>query len=168
MDELEKVKVATASIIIALYCDGDKKPRKRRSNWVKPWLQFRDSHGFYTQLLSELILEEPDIYKNYLRMTAENFDEILSLIKADICKKDTMMRDSVPPEIQLAITIRFFGYRKLLQRLVNGISCTPINYRELCTKSLSSYIQANERAIFSGIILNIYYIIYYYKSLDCR
>ena len=84
MDGLEKVKVATASIIIALYCDDDKKPRKRRSDWVKPWLQRRDSHGFYAQLLSELILEEPDIYKNYLRMTAENFDEILSLIKADI------------------------------------------------------------------------------------
>ena len=109
MDELEKVKVATASIIIALYCDDDKKPRKRRSDWVKRWLQRRDSHGFYAQLLSELILEEPDIYKNYLRMTAENFDEILSLIKADICKKDTMMRDSVPPEIQLAITIRFLA-----------------------------------------------------------
>ena len=40
-------------------------------------------------------------------MTAENFDEILSLIKADICKKDTVMRDSIPSEIQLAITIRF-------------------------------------------------------------
>ena len=120
MDKLEKVKVATASIIIALYCDDDKKPRKGRSDWVKPWLQHRDSHGFYVQLLSELILEEPDIYKNYLRMTAENFDEILSLIKANICKKDTMMQDSVPPEIQLAITLRFLAtgnsYRDLSMR----------------------------------------------------
>ena len=42
-------------------------------------------------------------------MTAENFDEILSLIKADICKKDSMIRDSIFPEIQLAITIRFLA-----------------------------------------------------------
>ena len=106
MDELEKVKIVTASIIISIYCDDDKKPRKR-SELVKPRLQHRESHGFYVQLLSELRLEEPSIYKNYLRMTAENFDEILSLIKADICKKDTVMRDSIPSEIQLAITIRF-------------------------------------------------------------
>ena len=105
--ELERVKVA--SIIIALYCDDDKKPRKRRSDWVKPWLQRRESHGFYAQLLSELKLEEPSIYKNYLRMTAENFDEILSLIKDDISKKNTVMRDSVSAEIQLAITIRFLA-----------------------------------------------------------
>ena len=109
MNGVEKVKVATASIIIALYCEDDKKTRKRRSDWVKPWLRRRESHGFYAQLLGELRLEEPDIYKNYLRMTAENFDEILSLIKTDICKKDTLMRDSVPPEIQLAITIRFLA-----------------------------------------------------------
>ena len=64
MDELEKVKIATASIIISLYCDDDKKPRKRRSEWAKPWLQRRESHGFYVQLLSELRLEEPSIYKN--------------------------------------------------------------------------------------------------------
>ena len=107
--ELERVKVATASIIIALYCDDDKKPRKRRSDWVKPWLQRRESHGFYAQLLSELKLEEPSIYKNYLRMTAENFDEILSLIKDDISKKNTVMRDSVSAEIQLTITIRFLA-----------------------------------------------------------
>ena len=49
MDELEKVKVATASIIIALYCDDDKKPRKRRSDWVKPWLQRRSCQEKYTQ-----------------------------------------------------------------------------------------------------------------------
>ena len=107
--ELERVKVATASIIIALYYDDDKKPRKHRSDWVKPWLQRRESHGFYAQLLSELKLEEPSIYKNYLRMTAENFDEILSLIKDDISKKNTVMRDSVSAEIQLAITIHFLA-----------------------------------------------------------
>ena len=28
--------------------------------WLQPWLQRRDSHGFYAQFLSELILEEPD------------------------------------------------------------------------------------------------------------
>ena len=59
MDELD------ASIIIALYCDDDKKQRKRRIDWVKLWLQRRDGHGFYAQLLSELILEEPDILSSH-------------------------------------------------------------------------------------------------------
>ena len=47
IDEIDMVKVATASIITALYCDDEKKSRKRRSDWDKPWLQRRDSHGIF-------------------------------------------------------------------------------------------------------------------------
>ena len=34
-------------------------------------------------------LRRVEIYKNYLRMTPENFNEILVLIRDDITKKDT-------------------------------------------------------------------------------
>lgn len=122
MDELDKVKVATAAIVIVLYCDDEteKRRRKRRRHWVKPWLQRRDSHGFYSQLLSELRLEEVNIYKNYLRMTPDNFDEVLTLIKADVTKNDTIMRESIPPEIQLAITIRFLATGNSYRDLSTG------------------------------------------------
>ena len=63
-------EVAAAAIIIALCSktNGKEKTRKRRKDWVKSWLQRRESRGFYSQLLSELRLEECEIYKNYFRM----------------------------------------------------------------------------------------------------
>ena len=39
-------------------------------------------------------------------MEPGNFDHILSLIREDISKTSTM-RDPIPPEIKLAITIRY-------------------------------------------------------------
>ena len=42
-------------------------------------------------------------------MTPENFSEILVLIRDDIAKKDTPMREPIPPEIKLAVTIRFLA-----------------------------------------------------------
>ena len=42
-------------------------------------------------------------------MTPENFHEILVLIRDDITKKDTPMREPIPPEIKLAVTIRFLA-----------------------------------------------------------
>ena len=48
----------------------------------------------YDTLLSELRSEE------FLRMAPENFDEILNLIRFDIKKEDTVMRNSIPPRIK--------------------------------------------------------------------
>ena len=62
MNANKKVKVAAAAIAVALCCEEDNE--KRRKEWVKPWLQCRNTHGFYSQLLSELRLEEVEIYKN--------------------------------------------------------------------------------------------------------
>ena len=82
MDEEEEVAVVAIIVSAVILSKKIRKKRKRRSAWVKPWLQRRSSHGFYTQLLNELRLEEGEIYENYLRMNAENFDHILSLVRA--------------------------------------------------------------------------------------
>ena len=88
MDEEEEVAVVAIIVSAVILSKKICKKRKRRSAWVKPWLQRRSSHGFYTQLLNELRLEEGEIYENYLRMNAENFDHILSLVRAEITKSD--------------------------------------------------------------------------------
>ena len=56
---------------------------------MKPWLKRRQSFGVYETLLAELRLEDECNYKNYLRMTSENFEEIFQLIKDDIRKGNT-------------------------------------------------------------------------------
>ena len=88
-------EVAAAAMIIAICVENDvrkKKTRKRRKVWVKPWFQKRKSHGFYSQLLNELRVEDFEMYKNYLRMKPENFDEILHFVRYTISKDTTHTR----------------------------------------------------------------------------
>ena len=83
--------------------------RKKRVCWIKSWLNRRQQLGIYDTLLQELRFEYEEDYKKYLRMNANNFDEILSIIANDITKQDTNMREAIPPKIKLAATLRFLS-----------------------------------------------------------
>ena len=48
---------------------------------MKPWLKRRTNLEFYENLLAELRLEDEYNYKILLRMTSENFEEKVQLIK---------------------------------------------------------------------------------------
>ena len=53
---------------------------------MEPWLERRKNLGFYESLLAELRLENEYNYKDYLRVTFENFEEIFQPMKDDINK----------------------------------------------------------------------------------
>lgn len=55
--------------------------------------------------MPQLRQDEKRFYK-YFRMTSDCFDEILELIKSDICKNDTNYREAICPEERLAIALR--------------------------------------------------------------
>ena len=57
----------------------------------------------------ELRMEDEDGYKKFIRMTPEIFDELPNLIECDIKKKSTFERDPIPPNIKLAVTLRFLS-----------------------------------------------------------
>ena len=60
---------------------------------VKPCLKRRKNLEFYETLLAYLQLEEYN-YNILLRMTSENSEEIFQLIKDDIPKENTKLRNS--------------------------------------------------------------------------
>ena len=51
------------------------------------------------KLLAEMRLEDEYNYNILLRMTSENFEEIFQLIKDDITKENTKMRELIPPRL---------------------------------------------------------------------
>ena len=69
--------------------------REKRRVYAKPWLKWRKNLKLYGTLLAELRLEEVYNYKILLRMTSENFEEIFQLIKDDIPKENTNLRDEL-------------------------------------------------------------------------
>ena len=66
---------------------------------MKLWFKIRKNLEFYETLLAELQLEEEYNYNILLRMTSENFEEIFQLIKDNIPKENTNLRELIPPRL---------------------------------------------------------------------
>ena len=95
-------------------------PRQRRC-WVRPWLgaDRRLRMGHYHQLMSELRLEDPATFKNFVRVEPAMFDEIVDRLSPRIQKRDTNYRKSIEPAMKVAITLR---------HLATGINYTSLAY----------------------------------------
>lgn len=94
--------------------NGEKnnKNHKPRRFWVNKWLEKRQSDGAYMKLLQELRFgENMDrvLYRSFLRMTHENFIELLEMVDPLIRKKDTKFRMSISPGERLAITLHYLA-----------------------------------------------------------
>ena len=79
----------------ALCCLRKKKVRK---TWVKEWVKNRDLHDAYHALLTELHLGDRMQLKNFLRMTAEDFECLIQMIGPKISRQDTFMRKAISVE----------------------------------------------------------------------
>lgn len=65
----------------------------------------RSEQGDYNNLLREMRLGDISRYHNYMRMSPEQFDHLLSKIEHALAKNNTV-RDSISPGERLALTIR--------------------------------------------------------------
>nr|CAI5863553.1 unnamed protein product [Callosobruchus analis] len=63
----------------------------------------------HIQLMAELRSGDPDFYKNFLRMSATDFDHLLELISTKLRKKDTRMRKPITLDERLAVTLRYLA-----------------------------------------------------------
>ena len=67
---------------------------------MKLWLERRKNLEFYENLLAELRLEDEYNYKSILQITSENSsEEVFQLIKEDITKENTKIRELIPPRL---------------------------------------------------------------------
>lgn len=82
---------------------------KQKRIWVRKWIDDRDKNGGSAMLLNQLRIEDPREYKLALRMTSNNFDELLMLLSSSIQRQDTFMRDALPAKVKLEITLTFLA-----------------------------------------------------------
>lgn len=55
-------------------------PKRKRAKWSKEWFVQRSTFG-HTKLLRELSHNEPNDLKNFLRMDAESYNELLQMVE---------------------------------------------------------------------------------------
>ena len=115
--------VAAAAFIVL---SGTRK-RKRRY-WMRSFLKQRSNYSV-EDMLSDLRKDDTDPvtneetingwFKNYTRISAEDFDKLAEAITPYCQKQDTSFRDAVSVRAQLAVTLRF---------LATGDSFSSIHY----------------------------------------
>ncbi|VVC24152.1 Harbinger transposase-derived nuclease domain [Cinara cedri] len=85
--------------------------------WVRQWIQKRKSNGGSMFISRELRNENPEDFKNILRMSDTHFDYLLNKIKFKIQKMDTTMREAIPTDIKLKLTLRYLTTGDLFKSL---------------------------------------------------
>ncbi|XP_046384595.1 uncharacterized protein LOC124154737 isoform X2 [Ischnura elegans] len=104
-------------LTVGIVCAGhlkmkEAKKRKRRQWWTRPWLERRDEgigRGVLTMLENELVVDDPENYRNYLRMSEDVFMTLLNKVEGRIKRQDTNMRQCIPARKRLAVTLRFLA-----------------------------------------------------------
>ena len=107
--------IACAALYKYIIFNEEGKKTKRKA-WVKKWRLDRDRYG-HMPLLRELRDNDPEDYKNYLRMDNTTFEYLLNLVSPYIAKQDTVMRNCIKAEERLAATLRFVATGRSLQDL---------------------------------------------------
>ncbi|KAK4885921.1 hypothetical protein RN001_002192 [Aquatica leii] len=107
----ERLLKITATCAIVLLSEVIRKTRRiRKRCWARPWLQRRSQNRGVLDLLNlELRTENPRSYKNFLRLSEEQFKHLLEEVSPYITKQDTVMRESVPARSKLEVTLRFLA-----------------------------------------------------------
>lgn len=82
--------------------------KRKKKEWMKNWYKQRNRFT-HENLLEELKLNSKDDYCNFLRMDSDTFDELLSMVKPLIEKKDTVMREAIAPNMRLSATLRYLA-----------------------------------------------------------
>ncbi len=82
-----------------------KVPKTKRRFWVHQILQARGIYGAYHHLVPDLE-KDPVKFKEYFRMSKEEFYFVLERVAPLISREDTFMRKALSARERLAITIR--------------------------------------------------------------
>lgn len=106
---MSRVKKVAAAVVAAICSLKRRKRNAKRRVWRKTWIQNRRTHGAFRTLLPELQFQDPMQYRNFLRMTAVQMEELVRRIGPVVCKKDTYMRSSISVNERLAVTLRFLA-----------------------------------------------------------
>lgn len=99
-----------------------KREVKKKACWVRKWVDRRNALGASSTLVNELRLEDAQQFKNFIRMSAVQFELVLNLVKHDIVKQDTKLRDAIPVHDRLMVTLRFLASGKPFKRMYKYFS----------------------------------------------
>lgn len=108
-DENKMLCACLLSLGIALKLKNNKK-----KVWVKTWIAKFGRNGHYENVYREWRESDPDMFRTILRIYPEDFYDLTKAVGPLIAKMDTQMRDAIPVDKRLAITLRYLSSGKFI------------------------------------------------------
>ncbi|KAL1429142.1 hypothetical protein MTO96_016587 [Rhipicephalus appendiculatus] len=111
MEVARKKSLAAMALALSVEDDEDVQIssfKRKRSCWMKTWM-FQKGRGIQNHLYRELLLSDPDEYRRLLRLSCEQFTQLLALVGPTIAREDTAMRRSISPATRLQVTLRYLA-----------------------------------------------------------
>ncbi|XP_069813762.1 uncharacterized protein [Dendropsophus ebraccatus] len=102
-----KMLLQLALRLVTDHCE-ERIQRLPRRYWVHPLIEEHDSLGVFHRLYVNL-RRYPDKFKNYCRISVQQFDDLLRLVGPELTFEDTNMRRAICAEERLLITLRFLA-----------------------------------------------------------
>ena len=97
-----------AILVLQGLLEVDKNPRGKTRSWIRK----RESRGFYTNIVRELMVEDTAAYRERMRMSYDDFKVLLRVVEPHISPHQVQGGQKViPAPERLTSTIRFFSYR---------------------------------------------------------
>lgn len=88
------------------------------------------------KMFQEMLNEDSEEFKNFCRMSPNDFDVLLSKVEPLITKQNTRLRLPIPAKVRLAITLRFLAtgdsYRSLHYLFKISSAAITIIVQEVC------------------------------------
>lgn len=78
--------------------------KTKRKFWIRSYYNNRSN-----VIVSELREDKDILFKNFTRLLERNFNQLLKMVEPIIRKQSTQLREAIPSEIKLAITLRFLA-----------------------------------------------------------
>lgn len=97
------------AIIIAHTLLKKRKQKRKKTCWIKPWIQRRCELGACSTLTKELKIEDAQQFRNFVRMSAVQVQFIIDSIGPVIVKMDTKLRKAISVYERVMVTLRFLA-----------------------------------------------------------
>ena len=118
---MQAATMVAATQVVKKITEKAKKPRKRRTVWVRPMLRVREVHGHYDQHMLEMVQQDDHQgFQQFMRLNFELFQEVLNRVRDRIQRRDTTFRRAMPASVKLALTLRYLATGDCYPTVVAG------------------------------------------------
>lgn len=138
--------VAAAAFLILI------KRKKRKHRWWTRQLYIRnytEQNAFFEKLLAD----DEALFKNFSRMSSDDFNYLLQKVSPIISKCDTNYRDAIPAKVRLLLTLRFLASGDSYESLKYLFKIAPCTISKIVPEVCQALIEALKAEIKVSLIV---------------